>query len=101
MRQSGDVGIEMTVYAPGGSELHEFARLVAQETPASAVSPDIESAEAGQLRIQRLEYEAQIRQLKEEASKQAARADQLQDVVRILQQRLNRRTTSKSLGYLK
>jgi hypothetical protein len=89
IRHSGDVGIEMTVYQPGGSELHEFARLAAPETPASALSPGIESAEAAQLRIQRLEYEAQIQRLREEAQRQAARADQLQDVVRILQKRLN------------
>jgi hypothetical protein len=80
----------MTVYENGGAEVHEFARLVAQDSPAPATPPSsAEPPEAGQLRIQRLEYEAQIRNLKEEARKQAARADQLQDVVRILQNRIS------------
>ncbi|MBZ5612314.1 MAG: hypothetical protein LAP38_29020, partial [Acidobacteriia bacterium] len=89
LRRSNDVGFDMTVYTQAGSEVHEYARLVVQESPASAPSSGIESPDASQLRIQRLEYEAQIKQLKEDARKQAARADQLQDVVRILQNRMS------------
>ncbi len=89
LRHANDVGFDMTVFTQSGTAVHEFARLVAQDSSAGAPASASESSDASQLRIQRLEYEAQIRQLKEDVRKQSSRADQLQDVIRILQNRLN------------
>src|SRR5580698_2298714 len=97
--QSNDVGFSMTVYPANGEPIHDSARLVApvanapQEPPqllqsnpppapaAPAVSPAPSEAENATL-------QQQVQQLKEEVGKERARADGLQNLVRILENRL-------------
>lgn len=101
----GDVQMRMTVSPIAGTPVSEFARLVAPPsapTPAAAapaaVPPavgtpapksDAPSEEVVQLRAQRNELESQTKQLREELHKERARADKLQEMVRILQNRLD------------
>jgi proteasome lid subunit RPN8/RPN11 len=97
--QSNDVGFSITVYPANGEPIHDSARLVApvanapQEPPqllqsnpppapaASAPSPAPSEAENAAL-------QQQVQQLKEEVGKERARADGLQNLVRILENRL-------------
>ena len=94
--QSNDVGFSLTVYPANGEPIHDSARLVApvanapQEPPqllqsspppAPAPSPAPSAAENAAL-------QQQVEQLKEEAGRERARADGLQNLVRILENRL-------------
>jgi proteasome lid subunit RPN8/RPN11 len=94
--QSNDVGFSMTVYPANGEPTHDSARLVApvanapQEPPqllqsnpppTPAPSPEPSGGENAAL-------EQQVQQLKEEVGKERARADGLQNLVRILENRL-------------
>jgi proteasome lid subunit RPN8/RPN11 len=103
--QSNDVGFSMTVYPANGEPIHDSARLVApvanapQEPPqllqsnpppapaAPAVSPAPSEAENATL-------QQQVQQLKEEVGKERARADGLQNLVRILENRLGISSTA-------
>jgi proteasome lid subunit RPN8/RPN11 len=94
--QSNDVGFSLTVYPANGEPIHDSARLVApvanapQEPPQllqsnppppPAPSPAPSTAENAAL-------QQQVQQLKEEAGRERARADGLQNLVRILENRL-------------
>ncbi|HLG99043.1 MAG TPA: hypothetical protein VKX49_22215 [Bryobacteraceae bacterium] len=83
-RQSGDVALQMNIFGAGGHEFHEFARLVAQPVP----SPNPTPLDSGQLQSERDDLVNQVEQLRQQVRKEAARADQAQGVVRILQNRL-------------
>ena len=81
-RRTGDIALEMNLVDAGGRQNHEFARLVAQPVPSPNPTPvDTElPAESG--------LKTEVDLLKEQVRKQAARADQAEGVVRILQNRL-------------
>ena len=94
--QSNDVGFSLTVYPANGEPIHDSARLVAlvanapQEpaqllqsnpSPAPAPSPAPSADENAAL-------QQRVQQLKEEVGKERARADGLQNLVRILENRL-------------
>jgi JAB1/Mov34/MPN/PAD-1 ubiquitin protease len=82
LAQSGDVGFDLAVYASSGAALHESTRLVApavSEPPPHALA----SATGDDTQLQ-----AQVRRLTEDLRKERARADQLQNLVRILENRL-------------
>jgi len=88
LRQSGDVSFAITVYPASGEPIHDSTRLIApasneptqppQLLPGSAVPPDAE----------RDALERQNRQLKEDLGNQRARTEELQNLVRILEDRL-------------
>ncbi len=93
-RQSGDVALQMIIYAAGGREFHEFAHLAA--IPASAGAPPAqESPDTGELRSQRDDLQTQVQQLKDQVKKEASRANQAESVVRVLENRLNIRPDDK------
>jgi len=89
VRETGDVAFLMTIYNSGSQEFHEFARLVAPSADAANATPAPESADSSQLRSERDKLETQVNLLKEQVRKEAARADQAESVVRILENRLN------------
>jgi hypothetical protein len=82
LRQSGDVGFQFTIYPTSGAPVHESTRLIAPAFSAPAQPPQllpVGEDDAAQRRI---------RQLTEDLRKERARADQLQNLVRILENRL-------------
>ena len=85
IRETGDVGLLMTIYDSSGREFHEFARLVAV---GPEPAPAAESPGSNQLRSERDGLQSQVQQLKEQVRKEAARADQAEGVVKILENRL-------------
>jgi hypothetical protein len=89
LRESGDVAVQMTIYG-AGREFHEFARLVTRPVPATGARPEPEPlpTPTSQLRAERDNLQSQVQLLKEQVRKEAARADQAEDVVRILENRL-------------
>jgi hypothetical protein len=92
--QSSDVGFQLTVYSANGAEVHETTRLI---VPASSApieppqllghdQPDPPSAEPS------AEHDAlqqQVRRLTEDLRRERARTGELQNLVRILEDRLN------------
>ena len=74
-RHSGDVQVRMTVYPASGQPVREFARLLIStvSVPASS-APDTHSAE--------------LKTLNEELHKERVRSDKLQNMVKILENRL-------------
>ncbi len=89
VREPGDVAVQMTIYG-SGREFHEFARLVtrpAVSAPSPRPSPEPQAG-TGQLRTERDNLQTQVQALKEQIRKEASRADQAEDVVRILENRL-------------
>jgi len=87
LRQSNDVAFELTVYpANGGDPVHESTRLIAPAFSAPAQPPQllpVAEDDAAQRKI---------RQLTEDLRKERFRADQLQNLVRILENRLGVQT---------
>ena len=89
LRHSADLELRMTVYPADGVSLQEFARVVGAATPAShstndpAGSPDVD-----QIRADRDRFEAEAKQLKEELRQEKTRADQAQEALRILKNRI-------------
>jgi rhodanese-related sulfurtransferase len=100
--QSADVDFEMIVYPANGAPLQDSTRMVlagfrpptqppqllpadqaAAPQAATAVPPDPASATAGPA------LEQQVRELKEELAKERARGDELENLVRILENRLS------------
>jgi hypothetical protein len=79
--QSGDVKFRLTVYPASGAPVHEIMRLIAPAFSSAQPEPAAPSAGQDQLQIQ-------IRQLKEALRKERARADDLQNLNRILEDRL-------------
>ncbi len=80
--QSGDVGFDLVLYPANGAPVHETTRLIAPESnvPAAA-APNPAVAQDGAL-------EKRVQQLTEDLRKERARADQLQNLNRILENRL-------------
>ena len=118
--QSGDVGFTMTVYPASGEPIHDYTRLIepafnsptqppqvvppnpAPATPPSAnpssanpppASPVPPPAEQSALQ-ERSALQQEVQQLKDDLSKERARANELQNVVRILENRLGIRSTA-------
>ena len=96
----GDVELRMTVSPASGAPVSEFARLVAPPSspaPSSPTAPAVSAAakkeappaELEKMRAERDEFESQAKQLREELRKERTRADKLQEMVRILQNRLD------------
>jgi hypothetical protein len=97
--QSGDVAFTITVYPASGDPVHDSTRLIApalnastepiQAAPATPVpaSPVQPSAQPGPA-PQQPELQKEIGRLREDLGKERARADELQNVVRILENRL-------------
>jgi hypothetical protein len=114
--QSGDLGFEMTVFRTGGQPMHDSTRIVvpafkpATQPPQllpsdQAVSPDVPiitarpgappaapPADAAPPTADPA-LQQQVQQLKQELAKERARGDELQNLVRILENRLSIRDT--------
>jgi hypothetical protein len=84
--QSGDVGFDLVLYPANGAQVHETTRLIAPESsvPAPPASRPA-AAQDGAL-------EKRIQQLTEDLRKERARTDQLQNLNRILENRLGVQT---------
>jgi len=80
--QSGDVGFDLVLYPGNGAPLHETTRLIAPEFNAP-VEPAASSASAQDGALSK-----RVQQLTEELRKERARADRLQNLNRILENRL-------------
>jgi len=112
--ESGDVGFTMTVYPANGDPIHDYTRLIAPNftapvqatqpdpanaaptnplpaSPATASSPP--SSDAAQSSLQLYELQKEVGRLKDDLGKERARADELQNLVRILENRLGISTT--------
>jgi hypothetical protein len=91
LAQSGDVGFELIVYPAAGAAIHESTRLIAPQSTATGVSapaptaPQLlpPAAPGGDAESQK-----RIQQLTDDLRKERARNDQLQNLVRILENRL-------------
>jgi hypothetical protein len=93
-RQSGDVDLVMTVYPPTGPAVQGFGRLLAPPDAPSkkagdAPPPPVAANDATELRAERDALRAQVSRLEENVRKEAAEKIRLQDLVRILENRLN------------
>ncbi len=98
-RQSGDVDLSMTVYPPNGPPVEGFGRLLAppcapESKPAADNKPGTAAAinsatEALELRAERDALRAQVSQLEDAVRKESAEKNRLQDLIRILENRLN------------
>jgi hypothetical protein len=88
IRQSDDVGFQLTVYPASGPPVHEITRLIAASSSAGTSSAAAQPPEllpgAGDDAAQR-----KVRELTEELRKERARTGELQNLVRILEDRLN------------
>ncbi len=95
VRQSADVELRMTVHPAGRPAIQEFARLVGSArtqapVPANRQSgPPPAAPDTAQLRAERDQLAAEVRQLKEDLRKERARADKAQENFRILQNRID------------
>jgi hypothetical protein len=112
-RQSGDVGFGLTVYPTNGDPIHDFTRLIAPmleapteppqllpesaapatpspaiPTPASPPASPSPASQAAPPAAGESELQQEVQRLKEDVSKERARADELQNLVRILENRL-------------
>jgi hypothetical protein len=96
--QSSDIGFAMTVYPANGDPVHDSTRLIAPAFNAPAAptqppqlvspSPVPASAPAPPPDAEHNALEQQVQHLKEELGKEHAHADELQNLVRILENRL-------------
>jgi hypothetical protein len=84
--QSGDVGFEMTVYPANGEPIQESTRLVAPAFNAPIQPPQLLTSEPPSPEMDGLKD--QVHQLTEDLHKERARTEQLQNLVRILENRL-------------
>jgi JAB1/Mov34/MPN/PAD-1 ubiquitin protease len=84
--QSGDVEFRFTVYPASGAPVHDSTRLIAPAFSAPSQPPELLGTpppSTGDEELQR-----QVRQLREELSKERARSGELQNLNRILENRL-------------
>lgn len=95
VRQTGDVDLVMTVYPPTGPPVQGYGRLIAapagSATAKPAAAPATPSAAAPGLEELRAERDAlrdQVARLEEQVRKEAAEKNRLQDLTRILENRL-------------
>jgi hypothetical protein len=92
--QSADVGFSMTVYPGNGDPIHDSTRLVMPSftPPQRAVKGSPRSIPpppgADQPPARQAELQEEVRRLKDDLGKERARANELQNLVRILQNRL-------------
>ena len=86
LAQSGDVGFDLAVYPANGSPVHESTRLVAAAISEPASTPAAQAPIPTRTNDSALQD--QVRNLTEDLRKERARADQLQNLVRILENRL-------------
>ena len=100
LRQSGDIGFAMTVYPANGDPIHDSTRLIAPafnspskapetiapafNAPAQAPEPIAPAPPAAQHDA----LEQQVQYLRQSLGREHARADELQNLVRILENRL-------------
>lgn len=85
-RHSADQQLRMTVYPAAGASVQEYARVVGAATTTPNDQPG--SPDVIKLRADRDRFEAEAKQLREELRKEKARADQMQEAARILQNRI-------------
>jgi hypothetical protein len=91
LRQSGDVGFQLTVYPASGAPVHESTRLIAPASSAPTEPPQLlgRDPQAPTLPVaERDALQKQVRQLTEALRNERARTDQLQNLNRILENRL-------------
>ena len=84
--QSGDVGFDLIVYPGNAPPVHEATRLVSPAVSAPAAAPQLPAPASPNANDSALKD--QVRRLTEDLRKERARADELQNVVRILQNRV-------------
>jgi hypothetical protein len=87
LAKSGDVEFDLALYPPGGSAVHETARMIAPAFSEPAQPPQLlppPSPDANSDALQK-----QVKQLTEELRKERERADRFQNLNRILENRLN------------
>ncbi len=90
-RKSGDMEATLILRLTGGATAREVARYIGSVAPA----PAVEDAETIRLRRERDRLAAENARLKEQARKNAARADNAESLVRILQNRLKVEASEK------
>ncbi len=94
LRQSGDVGFTMTVYPANGDPIHDATRLIAPWSGAPTQPPQLlapSTAPASTPPPPGADHDAlqqQIQQLKADLGKERAHTEELQNLVRILENRL-------------
>jgi len=81
--QSGDAGFDLVLYPANGAPVHATTRLIVPESNAPAAEPATSPVVA-----QDGELQKRIQQLTEDLRKERARADQMQNLNRILENRL-------------
>jgi len=96
VRQSSDVGFQLTVYPKGGTPVHENARLIAPASNMPTQPPELLTPAASSAREDSLQR--QVRQLHDELGKERARSSELQNLVRILENRLGMRPEAPKAG---
>ena len=91
LAQSGDAGFQLTVYPRSGDPVHETTRLIAPAVSAPTEPPQLlghDPAAPPTSDAERDALQKQVRQLTEQLGKERARAEQLQNLNRILENRL-------------
>jgi hypothetical protein len=119
--QSGDVAFDMTVYPSNGDPVHDSTRIITPAVPAAPTQPPqllpvnpAPSTPVASANIQRpaeterpadaapsgddAALQRQVEQLKVDLGKERARADELQNLVRILEQRLGIQSDPRAEG---
>ena len=96
--QSSDVGIVMTVYPASGDPFRDSTRVIVPSIDTPTLPPQLLPAVPGaakppapsqpQPAADQAALQQQVQRLKEDLSKERARADELQNLVRILENRL-------------
>ena len=96
--QSSDVGIVMTVYPASGDPFRDSTRVIVPSIDTPTLPPQLLPAGPGaakppapsqpQPAADQSALQQQVQRLKEDLSKERARADELQNLVRILETRL-------------
>jgi hypothetical protein len=92
--QSGDASFEFIVYPANGDPVHESTRLIAPVDPTAEPPPPAPSptpspvSTAAPAATDQDGLQGQMRQLREDLAKERARADQAENLVRILENRL-------------
>jgi len=83
--QSSDVGFAMTVFPAGGDPIHDSTRLIA---PVFAVPTEPPQLIPPNPATENSALEQQVRDFPDDLARERARADKLQNLVRILEKRL-------------
>jgi hypothetical protein len=86
--QSSDTGFKLTVYPAGGAPVHETARLIAPAFSAPTQPPQLLDTAPAPASAEDDALQTQVRQLREDLRKERARTGELQNLNRILENRL-------------